>query len=63
MKELLNSKAAMTIIIVILTVVLYFALGSDKQDTIHEVIKIGGRSILFAVSLFVEVIVLANSED
>jgi hypothetical protein len=61
--KILNSKTAMTIIIVILTVVLYYALGSDKQDTIHEVIKIGGRSVLFAVSLFAEAIVLTNSEN
>ena len=63
MKELLNNRFTMTMIIVILTIFLYVALGTDNQDTIHEVIKIGGRSVVILLAIISEVIVFANHED
>ena len=63
MKELLNSRFTMTMIIVILTIFLYVVLGTDKQDTIHEAVEIVGRFVIMLLAIASEIIVFSIHED
>ena len=63
MKDLLNSRFTMTMIIVILTIFMYVVLGTDKQDTMPETVELVGRFVVMLLAIASEIIVFSIHED